>query len=490
MMMKAWLRNTKWGWPALALVAAIAVVGVTTGFGLTKGAQPQLWTEQSAVTAQAPTVQAPDWVKIGRELKPAVVNVSAKRSETAMTEMQGPSGEETPFDRYFKDFFGSRPKRNARSMGSGFIINPNGYIVTNNHVVEGATQVQVKLSDGRELPAKVVGRDSKTDIALLKVEANGLTVIPLGDSSASQVGEPVMAIGNPFGLDQTVTTGIVSATGRAIGSGPYDDFIQTDASINPGNSGGPLINARGQAIGINTAIFSQSGGSVGIGFAIPMTLAKNVVTQLADSGKVTRGWLGVGIQPVTPDIAKSLGRAETTGVLVASVSEGSPAEKAGLKAGDIITEYDGRKVERASDLPRAVAGTPVGRDVRLGVVRDGTPMTLTAKVAALDAKEPREAERGERAKPTLGLAVQPLTPALAQQLGVKATQGLVVQNVQDGSPAADAGFERGDVIVEVNKKPVKSVAELKESVDKHGKGKPMLFRIQRQDNSLFLTVTV
>ena len=488
--MKAWLRNTKWGWPALALVAAIAVVGVTTGFGLTKGAQPQLWTEQSAVTAQAPTVQMPDWVKIGRELKPAVVNVSAKRSETAMPEMQGPSGEETPFDRYFKDFFGSRPKRHERSMGSGFIINPNGYIVTNNHVVDGATQVQVKLSDGRELPAKVVGRDSKTDIALLKVEASGLTVIPLGDSSASQVGEPVMAIGNPFGLDQTVTTGIVSATGRAIGSGPYDDFIQTDASINPGNSGGPLINARGQAIGINTAIFSQTGGSVGIGFAIPTSLAKSIVTQLADSGTVTRGWLGVGIQPVTPDIAKSFGRTETTGALVSSVSEGSPAEKAGLKAGDIITEYDGRKVERVSDLPRAVAGTPVGRDVRLSVVRDGTPMTLTAKVAALDAKEPREAESGERAKPTLGLAVQPLTPALAQQLGVKATQGLVVQNVQDGSPAADAGFERGDVIVEVNKKPVKSVAELRESVDKHGKGKPMLFRIQRQDNSLFLTVTV
>ncbi len=488
--MKTWLRNMKWGWPALALVAAIAVGGVTTGFGLTKGAQPQLWTEQSAVTASAPTVQAPDWVRIGRELKPAVVNVSAKRIEAAMPEMQGPSDEETPFDRYFKDYFGGRPKRHARSMGSGFIINTNGYIVTNNHVVDGATQVQVKLSDGRELPAKVIGRDSKTDIALLKVEASGLTVIPLGDSSASQVGEPVMAIGNPFGLEQTVTTGIVSATGRAIGAGPYDDFIQTDASINPGNSGGPLINARGQAIGINTAIFSQSGGSVGIGFAIPVSLAKNVVTQLADSGKVTRGWLGVGIQPVTPDIAKSFGRADTTGVLVSSVAEGSPAEKAGLKAGDIITEYDGRTVERASDLPRAVAGTPVGRDVRLGVVRDGMPMTLTAKVAALDAKEPREADRGERAKPTLGLAVQPLTPALARELGVKAIQGLVVQNVVDGSPAADAGFERGDVIVEVNKKPVKSVAELRETVDKHGKGKPMLFRIERQDASLFLTVTV
>jgi len=488
--MKTWLGKTRWGWPALALVAALAVGGVTTGFGLTKGTHVPLWTEQSATMTSAPTVQAPDWVKIGRELKPAVVNVSAKRSESAMPEMRGPSDEETPFDRYFKDFFGSRPKRHERSMGSGFVINPNGYIVTNNHVVDGASQVQVKFSDGRELPAKVVGRDSKTDIALLKVEASGLTVIPLGDSSASQVGEPVMAIGNPFGLDQTVTTGIVSATGRAIGSGPYDDFIQTDASINPGNSGGPLINARGQAIGINTAIFSQSGGSVGIGFAIPTSLAKTIVTQLADSGTVTRGWLGVGIQPVTPDIAKSLGRTETNGALVSSVSEGSPAEKAGVKAGDIITEYDGRKVERVSDLPRAVAGTPVGRDVRLGVARDGTPVTLTAKIAALDAKEPREADRGERAKPTLGLAVQPLTPALARELGVKATQGLVVQNVVDGSPAADAGFERGDVIVEVDRKPVKSVADLKESVDKHGKGKPMLFRVHRQDASLFLTVTV
>jgi serine protease Do len=227
---------------------------------------------------------------------------------------------------------------------------------------------------------------------------------------------------------------------------------------------------------------------VGIGFAIPMSLAKSVVTQLADSGKVTRGWLGVGIQPVTPELAKSFGRTETTGVLVSSVSEGSPAERAGIKSGDIITEYDGRKVERASDLPRAVAGTPVGRDVKLTVVRDGKPVTLTAKVEALEAKESGQADGGEKAKPALGLAVQPLTPALAQQLGVRATQGLVVQNVQEGSPAAEAGFERGDVIVEVNKKPVKSVAELRESVVKHGKGSPMLFRVQRQDASLFLTV--
>src|SRR5713101_551665 len=382
--MKTWLGKTRWGWPALALVAAVAVGGVTTGFGLTKGAQPQLWTEQSAVTAQAPTVQAPDWVKIGRELKPAVVNVSAKRSESARPEMRGPSDEETPFDRYFKDYFGSRPKRHERSMGSGFVINPNGYIVTNNHVVDGATQVQVKFSDGRELPAKIVGRDSKTDIALLKVEASGLTVIPLGDSSASQVGEPVMAIGNPFGLDQTVTTGIVSATGRAIGSGPYDDFIQTDASINPGNSGGPLINARGQAIGINTAIFTQTGGSVGTGFAIPIDLAKTVVTQLASVGHVVRGYLGVGIQPVTPDLAKGFGLEQSAGALVASVVEGSPAARAGVKAGDIITEYNGRKVARSEDLPRAVAETAVGREVPITVIRDGRPVALRATIAKLD----------------------------------------------------------------------------------------------------------
>src|SRR5437870_3547262 len=390
--MKAWLRNTKWGWPALALVAAIAVGGVTTGFGLTKGAQPQLWTEQSAVTAQAPTVQMPDWVKIGRELKPAVVNVSAKRSETAMPEMQGPSGEETPFDRYFKDFFGSRPKRHERSMGSGFIINPNGYIVTNNHVVDGATQVQVKLSDGRELPAKVVGRDSKTDIALLKVEASGLTVIPLGDSSASQVGEPVMAIGNPFGLDQTVTTGIVSATGRAIGSGPYDDFIQTDASINPGNSGGPLINARGQAIGINTAIFSQTGGSVGVGFAIPVNLAKTVIAQLASTGHVERGWLGVRLQRVTPALAKSFNLPEAQGALVTDVQSDSPAAKAGLRSGDVIVAYNGRKVARSEDLPRVVATTAIGQEVPITVLRDGQRMTLQTRVARVHDEQSEQAQ--------------------------------------------------------------------------------------------------
>ncbi len=439
-----WFRTRRWAWGAVALATVLTLGGVGYGFGVTKSAQTPLWTEQP--TAAAPTAPAPDWVKIGHDLKPAVVNVSTKRLQAASPEMGAPFGEDSPFDRFFKDHFGSRPQRPVRSMGSGFIINSNGYIVTNNHVVDGATQLQVKLSDGREFTGKVVGRDPKTDVALLKIETTGLAVIPLGDSSALQVGEPVMAIGNPFGLEQTVTTGIVSATGRAIGAGPYDDFIQTDASINPGNSGGPLINARGQAVGINTAIFSQSGGSVGIGFAIPVSLAKAVVTQLAESGSVTRAWLGVA------------------------------------------TRYDGRAIARVGDLPRAVAETRVGRHVPLTVVRDGKSLELTARVEALESKESRQASSEPDAKPALGLAVQPLTPEVARRLGVTEREGLVVQGVEEGSPAAEAGFERGDVIVEVNRQPAKSVALLKDAVAKREKGKPILFRVERQGTSLYLTV--
>ena len=262
-------RFRRWAWPLVAVIAVAALVGLAPHIGLSRPSQAPLWSEQ-VPAGQAPVAPAPDWVQIGKQLKPAVVNVSVKQAESAGSEMAAPFGENGPFDKYFKDFFGSRPRRYHRGVGSGFVINSEGYIVTNNHVVDGATQIQVKLSDGRELAAKMVGRDPKTDVALLKIEAKGLPVIPLGDSSAMQVGEPVMAIGNPFGLEQTVTTGIISATGRVIGEGPYDNFIQTDASINPGNSGGPLINTRGEVIGINTAIFTQTGGSVGIGFAIPI----------------------------------------------------------------------------------------------------------------------------------------------------------------------------------------------------------------------------
>src|SRR5262249_50670019 len=293
----------------------MAGVGLAPHLGFTAGAKTPLWTERPMEVTPAP-VQAPNWVELARMLKPAVVNVSTKRVEGGGPSMAPQSAPGDPFERFFRQF-GDQPRRSVRSMGSGSTLNPNGNIPPNHHGAEDATETTVKLSDGRELPAKVIGRDPKTDLALLKVEATGLPTIALGDSADLKVGEAVMAIGNPFGLEQTVTTGIVSATGRVIGQGPYDDFIQTDASINPGNSGGPLINTRGQAVGINAAIFSQSGGSVGIGFAIPSNQAKSVVTQLAENGRVSRSWLGVSIQPLTPDLAKGLSLADAKGALVA-----------------------------------------------------------------------------------------------------------------------------------------------------------------------------
>jgi serine protease Do len=301
------------------------------------------------------------------------------------------------------------------------------------------------------------------------------------------VGEPVMAIGNPFGLEQTVTTGIVSATGRVIGQGPYDDFVQTDASINPGNSGGPLINARGQAIGINAAIFSQSGGSVGIGFAIPSNQAKTVVAQLAENGHVSRSWLGVSIQPLTPELAKGFGMSGIKGALVAAVTDDSPAMKAGIKAGDVITEYDGRKVAGAEDLPRLVADTPAGREVPVTVVRDGKTLRLQARVSKLEEPDQQvAAEPGEKGK--LGVMVEPVTPAIAKDLGLKDATGVVVRRVEDGSPASNAGIKAGDVILEVDRQPVKDVAGLKSLVAKHAKGTPMVVLLHREDGTLYVVV--
>jgi serine protease Do len=295
-----------------------------------------------------------------------------------------------------------------------------------------------------------------------------------------------MAIGNPFGLEQTVTTGIVSATGRVIGEGPYDDFIQTDASINPGNSGGPLINLQGQAIGINAAIFTQTGGSVGIGFAIPVNLAKSVLTQLADSGRVVRGYLGVTVQRVTADLAKSFGLAGPRGALVASVVEGAPAARAGVKAGDVITEYDGRPVARSDELPRAVAETPIGREVPLTVVRDGKPLTLRVAIAKLAEAGERPAEAA--GTPKLGLALQTITPSLARELGLPSRAGVLVRSVESGSPAASAGLKPGDVISEVDRRPVASVDELKNVIAKRRSGAPVLFLVHRGDGDLYVAL--
>jgi serine protease Do len=484
--------DRRWAWPAVAvLVLAVIVLAPRLGFSIT--APGQLWNDHppSVTTATTP---APNWVELAKVLKPAVVNISTKRVEQGMSDPQeqlGPQGQLGP-DELFQRFFHGLPgpqRRTVRSLGSGFIINAGGYVLTNNHVVDGATEIHVKLADGRDLSGKVVGRDSKTDLALVKIEGSGLPAIPLGDSSALEVGAPVMAIGNPFGLEQTVTTGIVSATGRVIGEGPYDDFIQTDASINPGNSGGPLINAQGQAVGINTAIFSRTGGSVGIGFAIPVNVAKPVVTQLAKSGHVERGWLGVSIQSLSPELAKSFGLGNTEGALVASVMDNSPAQKAGMKAGDVITEYNGRKVGRSEDLPRAVADTPIGHAVPLTVLRDGKPTKLTATIARLEDTDQKVAE-AQSEKGKLGVSVESLTPEVARQLGLSETRGVVVKAVQDGSAAANAGIRAGDVILEVDRHPVTTVAELKSAVDKHGKATPLLMLVHRDGSSLYAAVAL
>jgi serine protease Do len=425
----------------------------------------------------------PAWVEIAKELKPAVVNVSTKRAPDAAMR-RNPLGEDLP-----ERFLGFGPPRPAEGVGSGFIINKDGHIVTNNHVVDGATSIVVTLSDGREFKAKVLGQDPKTDLALLKVDAKDLPVIPLGDSTKLQVGEPVMAIGNPFGLEQTVTTGIVSATGRVIGEGPYDSFIQTDASINPGNSGGPLINARGEAVGINTAIVSRTGGSVGIGFAIPVELAKPVVTQLAADGHVTRGFLGVTIQKVTPELAKAFGLSDTRGALVADVTAGSPAGKAGVKAGDVITDYDGRKIARSEDLPRAVAATPVGRRVALTVVRGGKPVALEATIAQLAEPDAKPTAMVDSAGGTLGLSIQPLDPGQARELGLGEPGGVLVVGVREGSPASRAGFKDGDVITEINHRAVKTAEDVKLAMSARDTGKPALFLVHRNGGSLYIAAT-
>ena len=486
--------GSRWrrGWAGLVAIAVlsllVAVATLHPHLGRIEAAA-QLWTEQPPAVAQT-TVPAPPWVELAKALKPAVVNINTRGTRVAN---ESDSDEGSPLDQ-LRPFPGRPGGRVLRGVGSGFVVSPDGHIVTNNHVVAAASEIKVTMSDGRSFTAKVVGRDPKTDVALIKIDARNLPVIPLGDTAGVQVGEPVMAIGNPFGLEQTVTTGIVSATGRVIGEGPYDDFIQTDAAINPGNSGGPLINARGQAIGINSAIYSQSGGSVGVGFAIPITLAKNVITQLASTGHVERGWLGVTIQRLTPDLAHALRLPDTdgtpVGALVTDIQEDSPAAKAGLKSGDIIVEYNGRKVARSDDLPRVVAETAIGRDVPITVLRDGKRVALQARVARMkdDSKDGTQTASADAGKGALGLSVQNVTPDVARSLGLEQPEGVVVRDVRSDSPAANAGIRPGDVSVAVDRQNVKSVDDMKRVLDKHQAGTPTLLLVQRDGGKLYVSV--
>jgi len=396
-----------------------------------------------------------------------------------------------PLPREFEEFLGNPfgggrrgPQREFKvpSLGSGFVISSEGYIVTNNHVVEDVDEIMVVFSDGEELEATVVGRDPKTDIALIRVTPEkSLPSLALGDSDAVRPGEWVVAIGNPFGLEHTVTAGIVSAKHRNIGQGSYDDFIQTDAAINPGNSGGPLLNLRGEVIGINTAINPQANT---IGFTVPINMAKQVLPQLRADGRVTRGWLGVVIQNVTPELAEAFDLSEDQGALVSRVMEGSPAERAKLQVGDVIVEFDGEPIEEWNELPRVVAATSVDKAVELVVVREGKRKTMPLHVGQMDDPELARADPSSSSPGAFGLQTQELTKELAQQLGVSEESGVVVAGVDPGSSADAAGLRRGDVILEVDRHSVESVEQLRQRLDRANDR--VLVLISRGDSNLFV----
>jgi serine protease Do len=447
---------------------------------------------------------------LAERLLPAVVNIATTQTvdSSRMPDMpQFPPG--SPFEEFFKDFFernqGQRPQRprSAQSLGSGFIIDASGIVVTNNHVIADADEIKVRLQDDTEYEATLIGKDPKTDVAVLSIDpgARELPFVEFGNSGSLRVGDWVVAIGNPFGLGGTVTAGIVSARGRDIGQGPYDDFLQTDASINRGNSGGPLFNLEGQVVGINTAIFSQTGGSVGIGFAIASDLASGVVDQLREFGRTRRGWLGVRIQQVSPDIAESLGLDTARGALVADVTPDGPAEAAGIQPGDVITGFNGQEVDEMRTLPRIVAETRVGREVPVQVWRDGASITVTATLGELEqAEEARMLTTSATPGPSdegrvdsLGLGLATLTPQLREQYAIaEEVEGVVVTEVDDTVDAADKGLREGDVIVEVAQDEVRSLEDVRRLVEDHrtnGK-KTILLLVNRQGEQRFIPLRI
>ena len=467
---------------AIAVLAGMAGLSIIEQYN--GGRQPAHAASSPIATAQG----LPDFISLAKKLGPSVVNVSTSRIRGAAEEAPSPFGGNDPGEEFWQRFFGGRTPRGPQrqsGVGSGFIVDGNGTILTNYHVVDGAQKLSVTLSDGKNYDAKVIGKDQKSDIAVIKIEAGrDLPAAALGDSDRLEVGEWVMAIGNPFGLDHTVTSGIVSAKGRNIGQGPYDNFIQTDASINPGNSGGPLLNLRGEVVGINTAIFSQSGGNIGIGFAIPSNSIKELLPQLRDKGKVVRGFIGVSVQKVTPEIAESLGINPARGALVGDLVKGGPAERAGVKTGDVIIEFDRRPIKDSADLPQQVARVAPGAAVQIKVIRDGRETAMPLTIGEMkEAEVTAAAQEGE-----LGLTVQPLTPQLAETLGLERGTGLVISAVKPGSAAEDAGLRPGDVLVEINRRPVKNLADYNREIAGNDKAKSVLFLVRRGQSSLFLAL--
>lgn len=427
-----------------------------------------------------------------KEVGPAVVYIS---TEQTVKSRRTPEQYRDFFgDEFFRRFFGDTPREREykqRGLGSGFITSEDGYILTNNHLVTNADKIKVTLADKREFTATIVGTDPKSDVAVIKIESENLPIVKLGDSDTIEVGDWAIAIGTPYGLQQTVTAGIISAEGRSnIGINDYEDFIQTDAAINPGNSGGPLVNIESEVIGINTAIFSRSGGYQGIGLAIPINMAKHIQESLITKGKVVRGWLGVIIQPVTQEIARRFELKEATGTLIGDVLKDSPAERAGVKRGDVIISFDGQPIDSPNTLKNVVAATTVDKKVKVVVIRNGKEETLKVKVGELPSDlQASTVTPSEETTTQFGLRVQELTPEIADQLGYGDDEGVVISDVEPGSPASEAGLRRGDLIKEINRTPIKSLADYNKATASIDEDKSFLALIKRGDNTLYIVVS-
>lgn len=471
------------------IVGLIIGLGVSSHFNIgNMGYSQDVRISKETVDLLSKTNQAMS--EVAAAVKPAVVNIST--SKTVKTQ-----GIPSPFfnDPLFKRFFGDQfdhpaipRERKETSLGSGVIVDEAGYIITNNHVISNADEISVKLSDKKEFKGKVVGADPKTDIAVIKIDAKHLPVLKLGDSDKLKVGETVLAIGNPFGLNQTVTSGIVSATGRAnMGIEDYENFIQTDAAINPGNSGGAMVNVSGELVGINTAIFSTSGGYQGVGFAIPSNMVKNVMESLIKKGKVVRGWLGVSIQPITPELSKQFNLKDDKGALVADVVENSPADKAGLKNGDVIVEFDSRPVDDPNALRNAVAATTPGREVALRFIREGRIQSVKIEVTEMTGETQKAA--GSFNNMLNGISVQDLTTAVKKNLGIPGRiTGVVVTDIDDKS-AASGVLQQNDVIMEVNRKKVSNVKDYEAISGKIGEGQGVLLLVYRNGSIIYITLS-
>jgi serine protease Do len=499
------MREGKSGKLTRGLLAAAILVGAGVVIGVVL-ASDLGWLrlgEAQNQTKPAERVQllasAPNFVEVSKAVTPAVVNISTTR----VVRNEENSGPGNPFfeDPFFRRFFGddfyrqfeTPRQRKEQSLGSGVIVD-GGYIVTNNHVIAKADEIKVVLSDKREFKGTLVGTDPKTDLAVIKIAASGLPTIPWGDSTTLEVGEYVLAVGNPFGLNQTITMGIVSAVGRAnVGIADYEDFIQTDAAINPGNSGGALVNVKGELVGINTAIFTRSGGYMGIGFAVPSQMVKAVIDSLVSKGKVVRGWLGVTIQEVSPELAKQFGLKNARGALVSDILDESPAAKAGISRGDVIIEVDHKPVENAVQLRNLVAGLAVGAKVNVKVIRDKKEKSVDVAIgeqpkdlARSGAPSPEEGGSGALA----GLSVHDVTPEFAQRFGLPSDEeGVVVTRVEPGSLADDAGVQRGDLVLEINRQLVRNTKDFNRIAGEIGKDDSMLLLVNRQGQTLYITIT-